>query len=179
MGFEQELDVASYIDQGRADNINVVTFAKGRADQHDWARPEAPGRVSSAADEEGGRSFQIVLTQKSTGFVRNSKEGLSEKDKMGSWALAIPSCWKKQKINLAALSWAVCERMCGETFLGKNTACEGLKGQEKGEQNEAFRALGLCVRTTFSLRTESPGLIYCNETLAMYPNKNRRAGGGG
>lgn len=68
--------------------------------------------------------------------------------------------------------------MCGETFLGKNTACERLKGQEKGEQNEAFRALCLCVRTTISLRIESPGLIYCNETLAMYPNKNRRGGGG-
>lgn len=160
----------------------MATLAEGRADRHDWARPEAPGHVSSAADEEG-RSFQIVRTQKSTGFVRNSKEGLSEKDKMGNWALAIPSCWKKQKINLAALSWAVCERMCGETFLGKNTACKGLKGQEKGEQNEAFRAHGfVCrgggrARTTISLRTESPGLIYCNEILAMYPNKNRRGEG--
>lgn len=114
----------------------MVTFAEGRVDQYDWARPEAPGLVNSATDEEGA--------QKSAGFVKNLKEGLSEKDKMGSWALAIPSCWKKRKINLAAPSWAVCKTMCGETFLGKNTACKGLKGQEKGEQNEAFRASCLC-----------------------------------
>lgn len=34
-------------------------------------------------------------------------------------------------------------------------------------------------RTTISLRIESPDLIYCNETLAMYPNKNRKWGEGG
>lgn len=102
---------------------------------------------------------------------------------MGSRALAIPSCWKKQKLNLAALSWAVCKRMCRETFLGKNTACEGLKGQEKREQNESFRALCLCAKVgagqeqlLISLRIESSGLIYCNKSLAMYPSKNRSGG---
>lgn len=72
------------------------------------------------------------------------KEGLRERSKSGSWALAIPSRWRKWKINLAAVSWAVCKRMCGETFLGKKTACKGLKGQEEGEQNEAFRVVCLC-----------------------------------
>lgn len=52
VGFKQELVVA-ISDKGRADNIDVLTLAKGRADQYDWARPEAPGRVNSATDEEG------------------------------------------------------------------------------------------------------------------------------
>lgn len=59
---------------------------------------------------------------------------------MESWVLAIPNCWAKQD----AMSWAVCKRMCGETFLGKKTACKGLKGQEKGKQNKTFRVLCLC-----------------------------------
>lgn len=60
MGFEQELDVA-IPDKGRADNINVVTFAEGRVDQYDWARPEAPGLVNSATDEEGAQRNQQGL----------------------------------------------------------------------------------------------------------------------
>lgn len=72
------------------------------------------------------------------------KEELRERDKMETRALVIPSCWAKQKMTLATMCWAVCKRMCGETFLGKKTACKGLKGQEKGKQNEAFRVLCLC-----------------------------------
>jgi hypothetical protein len=63
---------------------------------------------------------------------------------MKSWALAIPICWAKQKLTLGAMSWTVCKRMCGETFLGKKTTCKGLKGQEKGKQKEALRVLCLC-----------------------------------
>lgn len=74
--------------------------------------------------------------------------------------------------------------MCGETFLGKKPACKGVKGQEKGKQNEAFRVPCWCaevgegrVRTTIRPRTESSGLMYCNEILTVCIPAKTKGGG--